>query len=793
MLSAGTVAAAEPIVRRITPAGVTAGTPKTLTVLGERLEDVTAIQFYDAGLKASNFEVVAPNQIKFQVESEATLPNHLYAFRLVTKTGLSMVRYLGVNRNPAVDETEPANNDFATPQVVSLRSTVDGTVRNEDVDYFAVDLKEGQVLSVELEGLRHSFDRNFFDPSVAIYDSERFEIASSDDSPLLRQDCLCSMKAPKEGRYIIEVRESAFGGNDDCLYRLHIGDQTRPIAVIPAGGRPGEMLQATLIDDLGNAWQESFQLPNEPTDSFPIWSQRDGYQAPSPNFVRVSAIDQHVEAEPNGDATKVTAVPSVPAAFHGVLQEPNDEDFFVFTAKKDQQFEVRSVARTLLRSPADTVINIFKVGGNQIVGNDDSNGPDAFVDFKAPEDATYALRVRDHLGRGGSDFAYRIEVTPKAASVFPTIVEQERLVAQSLVIPRGSRTAVEVTVNRRNIGGDAEVKLEGLPEGVTYETIPCVGDRSSVPVILYASESAPLTSALVDLTTSIKQNENTFTGKLVQRSQLIRAQNDRDVWGHDANKAALAVTDAAPFDIEVIQPNVPLVRDGSMELKVKLTRKEGFNEAVRLRFLYNAPGMSANGGIKFEKDQTEASIPVTANGNARIGVWTFSILARTRVNGGDIVIASKPFTIEIADRLFDFAFNKTMAEQGKAADVLIGVSLKRPVEGKIELEMVGLPPGTTCDAPKLPLDPAATQVVYKLNVPADAKTGSFKTIVCRATVTSDKGVITQVNGNGEVQIDAPLPATPAPTPAPQTAQVEQPAAPKVLTRIEQLKAMREKK
>jgi hypothetical protein len=792
---ASSAIAAEPILRRITPAGLSAGHARTINLYGERLGDATAIQFYEPGLKATKFEVVADNHLKVEIESDAQLPNKLHAFRLVTKTGLSNLRYLGVNRNPAVDEVEP-NSDFAVPQVVSLQSTIDGTVRNEDVDYFAVDLKEGQIISVELEGMQHAADYNFFDTSVSIYNSERFEVVSCDDSALLRQDCICSYKATKDGRYVIEVREAAYAGSDDCLYRLHISSQTRPISVIPAGGQPGEILSATLIDDLGNSWQESFQLPSTPNEKFAIWSQRDGQMSPSPNYVKVIAATHQIESEPNGDPTKVAISPNGPAMLYGVLQTPNDEDYFVFHAVKDQQFEIKSTARSLMRSPADTVINVFKLNGPHIAGNDDSQGPDAFVDFKAPEDADYAIRVRDHLGRGGVDFAYCIEVLPKVATVFPTIVDQERLVAQTLVIPRGTRAAIEVNVNRRYIGGPAEIKLDGLPEGVTFEPLVCPENYPNVPVIVYAKEDAPLTSALADMTTSIKSGENLFTGHLVQRTQLIRAQNDRDVWGYDANRVAIAVTEAAPFDIEVVQPQVPLLRDGSLDVQVKLRRKEGFNEPVGLRFLYNAPGMSANGSVVFAKDQTEAVVPVTANGNARLGVSTFSILAWAGTNVGTVRIASKPFTIEIADRLFDFAFNKSMAEQGKPIDVLIGAQIKRQVEGKIELEVLGVPPGTTCDVTKVAFDPAGTQIVYKLNVAADAKPGSYKTIACRAIVTSDKGVMMQTNGNGEVQIDIPLPAATTPAPAAEAtpvAQTEQPAAPKVLTRLEQLRAMREKK
>ncbi|MEQ1829306.1 MAG: hypothetical protein ABL921_25300, partial [Pirellula sp.] len=66
----------------------------------------------------------------------------------------------------------------------------------------------------------------------------------------------------------------------------------------------------------------------------------------------------------------------------------------------------------------------------------------------------------------------------------------------------------------------------------------------------------------------------------------------------------------------------------------------------------------------------------------------------------------------------------------------------------------------------------------------------YKTIVCRATVTSDKGVITQTNGNGEIQVDVPI-AAPVATPTTAATQTAASDA-KPLTRLEQLKLQRGK-
>ena len=58
---------------------------------------------------------------------------------------------------------------------------------------------------------------------------------------------------------------------------------------------------------------------------------------------------------------------------------------------------------------------------------------------------------------------------------------------------------------------------------------------------------------------------------------------------------ATAVTAKLPFQIEVIEPKVPLVRNGSMELKVRATRDKDFKVPIAIRMLYNPAGVASSG------------------------------------------------------------------------------------------------------------------------------------------------------------------------------------------------------
>jgi hypothetical protein len=788
--SMGTLEASQPEANNLSAIGVQRGGSVEVQISGARLGDARELLFYSPGLTASNITKIDANNMKATITAAADAKTDLHGFRVITDSGTSNMRLFSVSALPSAVEVEP-NSEFPQAQAIQKNCTVEGVVLNEDVDYFAVELEAGERLNVELEGLRHSYMNDFFDPYVAVYDANRFEITANDDSVFLQQDCLCSMIAPAKGRYIIEVRESSFGGNERARYRLHVGDYPRPVAMVPAGGPPGQPLTATCIDLLGNQWTETFEMPAESeTKIHPVWSVQGDKVAPSPNRIRVSAMPNVLEAEPNSDYNAIPAAHPLPVAFNGILETESDRDYWVFEAKKDQQLEIQVFARNPLRSQVDAVLQIFKVGGGGLAGNDDNGSPDSYLSFKVPEDGKYAVCVSDHLGRGGKHFVYRVEVAVADAEIGTTVNELERYVSQVVNVPKGSRMAIETNMVRKNVGGEARIQIPDLPEKTNHSDGLVAPDLGTIQMIFRADADAPNQSKLVDLRATLAVNpERTLVGHLNQRTQLVRGQNNVDVWGRFDNRLAVAVVEAAPFDIEIVQPQVPIVRNGSLVLAINAKRNPGFDKPINVRLLTAPPGIGYS-LVTIPGDQSTIQMNLTAAGNAPFRTWPILVLATTDIGNGPITIASEFVQLEVADSVFEFKFSKTMAEQGKPVDVVVGVELKKPMEGTIEVEILGLPPGTASPTPKLVLAADAKQLAFPVTIPADARAGNYKTVVCRGTVTNDKGVITQVNGNAEVQIDVPVAPPPAAAvaaaapmpPPPPEAPKEKP-----LTRLEQLR------
>ncbi|HEX5106226.1 MAG TPA: serine protease, partial [Pirellulaceae bacterium] len=358
----GRLQAVEPQLGSIAPYGVQRGTDVELVFGGGRLADAKELLFYSPGFTVKSLEA-ADNAVKAQLTVAPDCRLGIHAVRLRTATGVSNLRTFTVGTLPEVKEVEP-NNDFLQPQVIQLDVTVSGIVQNEDIDQFVVELKKGQRLSAELEGLR--LGNTFFDPYVAILNAARFELDRSDDAALLSQDCLCSIVAPEDGKYIVQIRESSFGGNGACTYRLHVGTFPRPTAAFPPGGKPGETLQVRWIGDAAGDFTQEITLPTDGSIETNVVAQDASGQAPSPNVLRVIDLANSNEVEPNDAVPQATPAAAAPLAMNGILEKEGDIDFFKFSAKKGQQLDVRVYARNPLRSPLDSVLVVYNAQGGGI-------------------------------------------------------------------------------------------------------------------------------------------------------------------------------------------------------------------------------------------------------------------------------------------------------------------------------------------------------------------------------------------------------------------------------------------
>ncbi|TWU47551.1 hypothetical protein Poly51_53510 [Rubripirellula tenax] len=790
--------AAFPIVDQVRPMGVVRGEETTITFKGQRIAEAHTVLVDQPGIEIIEVKSIDGKTVEVKLKADAKLSPGLYPLRLVTKSGIANLRLLGVGAMPIVQEVEP-NNDFAAPQPIAMNQTIEGVVDREDVDHFQIDLKAGERLNVEIEGIRLGYstnNQNILDPYIAILDEGRFEVATSDDSALLQQDGVCTFVAPQDGKYTVLVRDSSFGGAPVNGYRLHVGAFPRPVAAIPAGGPPGSTLSAKLISLDGSVTDASVQLPSESVDRWGVVMENENGISPSPNWIRVNDLPVVMETEPNDDYRKAPAVTepttSAPFAFCGVIEKDGDYDCFAFECKKGQKFRVQCFAREILRSPLDAFMNVFGPDNKTISSSDDTNGKtDPFIEFTAPADGLHTVRLYDHLRGGSPVHHYRIEVTAANATFDLTLKELRRDEAQVANVPIGGNTAFVVTATRKGYNGEIAMELDGLPDGVTAMAYPVPAGRVEIPVLLTASAEAKHAASLFTIAGHGDEKNFGVMGRLKQEHKLVLGQNRRHMWSHETERAAMAVSDAAPFKIELVQPATPIIRGGSKSLLVRVTKDEGFDQDIRIRTLYNPPGVGVNNGQKIAKGKSEVEIPLTANTSAAIGQWPMILVASYPTDQGNAEITTAAIMLDVQDSMFKYEFPKTAAEQGTEAAVAVSVEVLRDLPGDAEVQLVGLPNGVTSPAGVQPVAKDATTVTFPIVVAADAKVGKHNTLVCISSVKVGDETIVQTTGTGELRIDAPLPPKKDAPKVEPKAKEKKPAAPKPLSRLEQLRQMKE--
>jgi hypothetical protein len=786
----GVVQGSFPRLNLILPRGVPRGGDRELTFRGERLGDAEEILFHsEDGLVAKSLQPVDAAAFKAVVHVPENCPLGEQLVHVRTRSGISEYRSFWVGALGSVDETEP-NGAIEQAQVVPLGSTVHGSVENEDVDHFAVDLEHGQRLAVEVEGLRLGSQR--FDPFIAVLDARRFQLAAADDSTPTLQDGILSLVAPAAGRYVVQIREASYGGDNQSRYRLHIGGFPRPTAVYPAGGKAGEKLRVTFLGDAAGPIERDIDMPAGPVGGIHrLFAADDGGICPSPLPVRISALGNTLEQEPNDEIR--TATPGdVTRAFNGIIGQPGDVDHFRFAARKGQVFEVKCHARGL-RSGLDSVLNVLRADGTGVGGNDDAKGPDSIYRFEVPEDGEYILRVTDHLDRGRPDFTYRVELQPPQPALSLSIPRVDRFsqTRQTVFVPRGNRYAVLVNATREHFDGDLVLDGSQLPAGMTMTAPVIKAGQGQVPVVFEAAADAPLSGRVIpfearQVSAQDPQGAAGVRGRFENHADFVTGDPNNAVhYSGDVTKLAFAVVEALPFHVEIVPPQAPLVRNGSLPLKVVVRRAQGFAQPVTVELPFRPPGVGAVPSITIPPDQSEGVYQINADGKAATGTWHVSAIAMADV-GGSAWVASPLTPLEVAEPFTTATLARASCAQGQPAQIACTLTQLRPFAGAARARLHGLPPKTT--APELPFTTETKDLVFEVATTANSPAGNHKSVFVELVTTVNGELVRMSGGGTELQIAPPAPAAapqaapPQPVPAAAT-----PPAAKPLSRLEQLR------
>ena len=199
----------------------------------------------------------------------------------------------------------------------------------------------------------------------------------------------------------------------------------------------------------------------------------------------VSALNELIDAGVNGAPEKAVDVP-VNSVFNGRV-DANSYDHLKIPLKAGERVIIDCSAQRI-QSRLNATMILMSPAGKELVRAKDTVGSDPVIDFTAPAEGFYVLKVFDNVYGGGPDYFYRLSVTPSAYVdfVFPPSA------------PAGSNN--QFTIYGRNLPGGQPadgLTINGAPLQKLVVNIPLPADEAA-KTSLASNSATPVRGAWMD-------------------------------------------------------------------------------------------------------------------------------------------------------------------------------------------------------------------------------------------------------------------------------------------------------
>jgi hypothetical protein len=394
------------------------------------------------------------------------------------------------------------------PETVKLPVTINGRIfPREDVDLWTFHAEQGQMISCAIDSRKLGYPLEAVLEIIAPDGRTVRDVRRQTDST---GDPTAVFTARVAGDYTVKVNDAGFAGGPHFVYRLTLQSGPRLESIFPLGGRRGETVKF-LVN--GN---RTVALPLNLATGHALSQRVENLELVA---LHVDDLPEVVESDPAGTAF------TPPAMLNGCIAHAGEVDVWTVELKKGQPLSLEVLAAQL-GSKLDSVLTISEAGGAEVARNDDRSGnqADSALQFTAPKDAVYQVRVSDRFAtRGGAAFGYRLRATSVQEPDFELtltgdVVNLTRQTETEAAEPDPKkRPAVKgpaLRVNMTPFGSFAkDVKLEaiGLPEGVTLETPLINGKQKFVDLRFLASPRTKIQVANVIIRGTAELDGKTLT------------------------------------------------------------------------------------------------------------------------------------------------------------------------------------------------------------------------------------------------------------------------------------------
>jgi hypothetical protein len=213
-------------------------------------------------------------------------------------------------------------------------------------------------------------------------------------------------------------------------------------------------------------------------------------------------------------------------------------------------------------------------------------------------------------------------------------------------------------------------------------------------------------------------------------------------------KLYAAVVKEAPYKIKIIEPKVPLVQYGVMDLKVVAERKPGFDDPITVKMMWNPPGVGSLPDMIIPKGQNSVEYRLNAKEDAQPHTWKIVMLGSANVGGGPVWVSSQLADLEIGEPFVIGKFDPVTVEPGQTVKMVCKLDQKQPFEGKAKAQLMGLP--DTVKATEAQITKDDKEIVFNVSVDAKTSPGAIRNLFCSLQIPKSSEIIPQNLGSGGV-------------------------------------------
>jgi hypothetical protein len=411
---------------------------------------------------------------------------------------------------------------------ITLPATVNGQILPGAVDRYRFFARDGQrlVVAVSARGLIPYLPDavpGWFQATLALYDAKGVELQYADDYRF-NPDPVLYYRIPRNGDYVIEIKDSIYRGREDFVYRIAIGDLPFVTSLFPLGAPAGagttvemkgwnlpapDSAPEAALSAVPTSSGTRADTPSDRANADPRtvirqeirFTEPGIHQLCSTNGERVSnrmpfAVDtlpECLEQEPNNAPAHAQRV-SLPVIVNGRIDEAGDVDVFGFEGRAGDDIVAEVNARRL-NSPLDSVLRLTDATGRQIAFNDDNEDKgaglethhaDSYLHAPLPTNGMFYLSLGDTQRKGGAEFGYRLRLGP------PRPDFALRVVPSSLSVrPGGSVPLTVYALRKDGFSGAIALELKGAPEGFALSGAQVPANQDKVRFTLTAPATLP--------------------------------------------------------------------------------------------------------------------------------------------------------------------------------------------------------------------------------------------------------------------------------------------------------------